>query len=143
MKTLDEVIKAYEVCHASVLSCEGCPYDNGERYRDSDCYIADALHYLMEYRDKHDEMLKMEEALGYCEMADNRPLTWEELRGMEGKPVWVELPHSYRKAWGLNDGMFTDAYGNDCITVKVLHDLWHLQQKQMGETWQAYRKERG
>lgn len=69
----------------------------------------------------------------------NNALTWDELRQMEGKPVWIECS---QKAWGLNDGTFVDAFGDDCITIKVLHDLWHFQKKQIGKTWQAYRKER-
>ena len=132
MKTLDEVIAELE---------------------DEELF-ADALFYLKEYKSDKEELDSTRLAYldiltdyvalknNWAEQQENPPLTWDELKTLVGKPVWVELPHSYRKAWGLNDGMFTDAYGNDCITVKVLHDLWHLQQKQMGEAWQAYRKER-
>jgi len=142
MKALDEVIKAYELS-CGKKDCAQCPYnDECLDHFTCECYerMDDTFHYLkvLQKMQKAQPLEKSEWDELY-----NQPLTWEELRGMEGKPVWVELPHSYRKAWGLNDGMFTDAYGNDCITVKVLHDLWHLQQKQMGEAWQAYRKERG
>jgi len=137
MKTLDEVIKAYEICHASVLSCEGCPYDNGERYRDSDCYIADALHYLKEYREKHDDILRMEEALGYCEIMDNPPLTWDELKSMEGKPVWVE--HIYYKKWLIVKDVYEETIvldGNGFYTQYFSDD------NEKETRWQAYRKER-
>lgn len=70
----------------------------------------------------------------------NPPLTWQELRTMEGKPLWVERKR--KKAWGLIDGMYTDAFYYDFVTIKVLHDLWHLSKVSMGKTWQAYRKER-
>lgn len=148
MKTIDEVIKALEMCTADNCVClSGCPYsefadgDDGCEYHAIPAMQIDALHYLKIFQ-RHEERVRSQLDDLKEEYQPNEPLTWEQLKQMEGKPVWVELPHSYRKAWGLNDGMFTDAYGNDCITVKVLHDLWHLQKKQMGETWQAYRKEK-
>lgn len=181
MKTLDEVIKAYEVCHASILSCEGCPYDNGERYRDSDCYTADALHYLMEYREKAHrldidiayhprsfeqlgvEIARYHEAVRNCEEAENKyrkmedelndirrehieqmknpALTWDELRQMEGKPVWFEgyagnfwciVREMQKNSDGTEDVIFDGPHG----MTGVGHD------DQYGDKWQAYRKER-
>ena len=114
MRTIDEVIAELE--------------DEG--------LFADALHYLREYR-KLDSL----DAIAFPE-DDNPPLSWQELKQLEGKPVWVELPKSSRKAWGLNDGTFLDAFGHEIVTIKVLHDLWHLDKAQMDKTWQAYRKER-
>ena len=49
MKTLDEVIKAYELCLDKYIKCNECPYH--ERGC-PDARKADALHYLKEYR-KH------------------------------------------------------------------------------------------
>ena len=49
MKTLDEVIKAFEWCIRDDLEdCTGCPYDTGEEL---DCHERniDALYYLKEY----------------------------------------------------------------------------------------------
>ena len=140
MKTLDEVIKAYECCQN--VECDECPYKilfNDESHVPCDQFSKDedALHYLKEYRSKHDEMLKMEEALGYCEMADNRPLTWSELKQMEGKPVWVEDSND-RGEWVLLSGT-EDEYlyfvYRDCVEYKIYRD-------EQGKRWQAYRKER-
>ena len=135
MKTLDEVIWAVENCDSAIDDCAHCAYykEDCENLRP---LRADALHYLKEYR-KLDSL----DAVAFPE-DDNPPLTWDELKQMEGKPVWVEWCSVERKAWGLNDGTYVDAFGNDCITIKVLHDLWHFPKKGMGKDWQAFRKER-
>ena len=141
MKTLDEVID----------------YCEGKQTCGEWVGIADALHYLREYRDSKATIADAMErytraALWHMDEAnklaaqsfvleyDNPPLTWDELKAMEGKPVWVE--QRYQKMWGLNDGTYLDAFGDDCITIKVLHDLCHFEKKLIGITWQAYRKER-
>ena len=135
MKTLDEVISTMEYEQV---------YNGGEA-RD---YDADALRYLKKYRAKEKEYEHLKKVcFGFvgekmAEMESNDPLDWETLKQMEGKPVWVELPKSSRRAWGLSDGIFVDAFYHDIVTIKVLHDLWHLDKEQMGKTWQAYRKER-
>ena len=132
MKTLDEVIAELE--------------DEG--------LFADALHYLKELRDMsggtwqevgntsqitcpkcHSEFVILPES--------NNALTWDELRTMKGKPVWVEYGCDFnQKRWVIihsfhNTGSFCymDVSGNYPNT------FW---QKDMGEDefWQAYRKER-
>ena len=46
MKTLDEVIKAWEICHSDIGDCDECPYhDNCERKIDDDLF-----HYLKAYQ---------------------------------------------------------------------------------------------
>lgn len=77
------------------------------------------------------------------EEVKNDPLTWDELKAMEGKPVWMEYGISFnQKRWVVihsfhNTGSFCymDVSGNYPNT------FW---QKDMGEDefWQAYRKER-
>ena len=50
MKSLDDVIKAFEWCLDDTHDeCDGCPYYSG---RDTDCHDrnVDALHYLKEYQ---------------------------------------------------------------------------------------------
>jgi hypothetical protein len=138
MRTLEEVIKAVE----EDLECANESYP--EVFYDYDNH-KDALHYLKEYREtkKHLACLDHHEIRGdNTQVVNNPPLTWDELKTMEGKPVWVELPNSNRTAWGLNDGIYVDSFFHEIITIKVLHDLWHLDKEQMGKTWQAYRKER-
>ena len=133
MKTLDEVIKAYEICHASVLSCEGCPYDNGERWRDSDCYLTDALHYLKHLQEYYEMSREHHEP--------NPPLTWQELQQMEGKHVWVET-----KKFGNHWYLIEEINDNDNIVIFVgkYHERVRFYHDDLVVSWwQAYRKERG
>lgn len=117
--------------------------------------IVDAVFYLREYCEKRDEICEIAKI-----MADswelhkqtmafedrNDPISWDELKQMEGKPVWVELKRKEtevgRNVWGLIDGTYVDAFGYDIVTIKVLHDLWHLSKAQLGVVWKAYWEER-
>lgn len=136
MKTLDEVIKAYEVCHASVLSCEGCPYDNGETWRDDDCYVHDALSYLKEYQTLQYSYIK-----AMADIEDNPPLSWDELKQMEGKPVWIEAESlsvgvsPYWKNWHIIKSFSNDEF-------MYCNDGFEWAKEMQGRLWQAYRKER-
>ena len=126
MKTLNEVISTMEF---------EAQYNNGEQRS----YDADALHYLKEYREKHDEILRMEEALGYCEIMANQPLTWEELKQMFHSPVWIET--TAKKGWNIIVSI-------DSADMQVIHTahrgpkLSGFSKADLGKTWQAYRKER-
>lgn len=144
MKTLDEVI-AY--------------FDNQTQQRhvylteDAEDIYNDALHYLKEYRvvtdscHKHGiasvwgqvlpdpEKTDWDKKLNFDNAYDNEPLTWSELKQMEGKPVWVE--NQFYKRWLIaykvnrediifdGNGFYTQAFSVDYC-----------------KTWQAYRKER-
>lgn len=82
-------------------------------------------------------MEKFEKAMN---TVDNPPLTWDELKAMEGKPVWVEVDGKW---WG-RFWAFVEA-GNDSYInffqkgQDYPEDLW---KRDMGKTWQAYRKEK-
>ena len=131
MKTLDEVI-AY--------------FDNQTQQRhvylteDAEDIYNDALQYLKEFKRISARLEKI--ALGNItetlEKLDNPPLTWEELKTMEGKPVWVED--------GLENGEW---YIIECFTESgrfIAHDRYAddtvFKAIDMGNMWQAYRKER-
>ena len=147
MKTLDEVIMALRCTDPEVdpeTKCNDCPYKESRRndlwYVGPSCLdemFSDALHYLKEYREKHDDILRMEEALGYCEIMANPPLTWDELKSMEGKPVWVE--HIYYKKWLIVKDVYEETIvldGNGFYTQYFSDD------NEKETRWQAYRKER-
>ena len=134
MKTLDEVI---ELCEKA-LWCAYLPQD------DTTTTAGLALHYLKEYREKHDDILRMEEALGYCEISDNPPLTWDELKQMEGKPVWVEVydPIDEKSGWHTAYWTLIEFINGDYICLRDNGGEQQIYQKQ-SKTWQAYRKGRG
>ena len=154
MKTLDEVIKANECCdHGEPDSrCEDCPYNGiGACCAERE---SDALHYLKEYRNKEmfynqsvDHMVQIineheDRVCAYlAEMRKNDPLTWDELRTMEGKPVWFESEYYKTKQWGIitfiNDNdLSAIGYDNRLVTeIRAFKDDNYAP-------WQAYRKER-
>lgn len=154
MKTLDEVIKAMEMCTTCPEDdemCPGCPY--ADKSGNPQCVgqdKEDALHYLKEYKERKEslrywsekaisEQQNLADAYMLYKMEnekDNNSLTWDELKSMEGKPVWVEN-RFYKKwliAYKVNDediifdgnGFYTQAFAID-----------------YDKAWQAYRKERG
>lgn len=141
MKTIDEVIES--ITKQSGLEIRNVRKPDKDRFWvDRETYM-DALHYLREYRDKHDEMLKTEEALGYCEMAENRPLTWDELRTMEEKPVWIEADNGQEqfKHWFIIDEFtYSDIPGLQIMWC--LNNSFRFWEADIGKTWQAYRKEK-
>ena len=122
MKTLDEVIKNLEdgTEHLSVMLISRETW-------------TDALQWLKGYK-AHIELDKLRDK---CE-AENEPLSWDELKQMEGKPVWVES--LLYKQWAVI------AYiGEEYIRFEGAN-LYALECRiYMGEDngWQAYRKERG
>lgn len=106
---------------------------------------ADALHYLREYqryqntpsRNGHMALVDY-----FDESQKNEPLSWDELRTMEGKPVWVEGSHgpalSY-KGWAL---ISFDKQGDDMKCQLYNSAEFWIGEEDYGTDWQAYRKER-
>jgi hypothetical protein len=141
MKTLDEVIDAMERCSKPQFDCTGCPYedDDAETGCHPDDRDADVLHYLKEFKRISARLEKI--ALGNItetlEKLDNPALTWDELRQMEGKPVWMEDLND-KGDWvllsGTEDEYLYFVYRN-CAEYKIYRD-------KQGTVWQAYRKER-
>lgn len=132
MKTLDEVIAELE--------------DEG--------LFADALHYLKVLKDILDPLkvkkITHEITCPQCNSViailfpeSNDPLTWDELKQMEGKPVWVEYGIDFnQKRWVVIHSFHnTKAFCYMNVSGNYPNTFW---QKDMGENefWQAYRKER-
>ena len=126
MPTLDEVIEAIEVCRDSYVS--------GKIIK------SDALHYLKEYQRLQIAFLK-----ALADLEDNPPLDWDELKQMEGKPVWVEADDGKYKGWVIV-GKFYSLLEEEDLDAHV--DLYYFgrsmeySKEMYGYYWQAYRKER-
>ena len=115
--------------------------------------VRDALHYLKEYRSE--KAMWEADRKGYLnwieqykearekhqqaviELKKNPPLTWDELRTMEGKPVWVE--HHLFKGWRLIGWQGNDHMMN---LVGPYSEQLPLFADGCGCDWQVYRKER-
>ena len=149
MKTLNEVIKANECCdHGEPDSrCEDCPY-NGIGACCAEREL-DALHYLKEYQQTikwiEIQAEHMKQTKEFIEKAAaNQPLTWDELKQMEGKPVWVEILSDeidLSSRW-MMVARETKAHS---LPLAYTDDMGHWiygHEDDLGKTWQAYRKER-
>ena len=141
MRTLDEVIKALEICINNQRCIDGCPY-----YK-NDCpqyeMEKDALHYLRIFQ-AHEQRVRDQLDALKDEYRPNDPLTWQELQGMARKPVWIEWKNPRRiPRWWIvdlnekpdpNDGLLgicTSGTRFECLV-----------RREQGIEWNAYRKER-
>ena len=140
MKTLDEVVKAMEYCKNHNW-CDECPY----QYEDI-CYAEDSLHYLKELRHILDNTVwvgSSKEENGYWKLptlpeTGNDPLTWDELKKMEGKPIWLEwLSEDESSTWWV----VGEVRKNDIIIAQYLDEA-ELCKDDLGVIWLAYSKEK-
>lgn len=171
MKTLDEVIKAKELCELNCSDeghCQDCPYAKQDANGDwsffcQDCE-ADALHYLKEYRSEKamweadrkghldwieqykESREKHQQAV--IELKKNPPLDWDELKQMEGKPVWFEVTDpkalpALDSGWGIvGCTSFTTWEGVESFSLVKVGVTYAVPIAQYGRAWNVYRKER-
>ena len=152
LKTLDETIKGIEYClnPADELgNCNGdCPYcpscdPEGKTIK------LDVLHYLKEQQEYihtlekkyHDTVTELNFLKDENWKDANLPLTWEELKQFNGKPVLVEWKDQQK--WVLITDVKADviAYFISFDVAKVPYN-GHLWKVDMGTEWEAYKKER-
>ena len=153
MKTLDEVIAYFN---------NQCQMRHVYLTEDADARFAEALHYLKVFRDAKAtlefEKDNYRKAVDNCEKAElkytkmvldmnrNDPLTWDELKAMGGKPVWVEIigrTIPLDSSWGIaTGGSYHTWQGVESWRLVRPGAEYSLPVAQYGKTWQAYRKER-
>ncbi len=144
MKTLDEVIAELEDegLFPDALQWLKMYRSDMQMYSENQKYWEDELKKkIKDFGDAKERYIKRLKELDIGTL--NEPLSWDELRQMEGKPVWVEYGISFnQKRWVVihsfhNTGSF--CYMN--VSGNYPNTFW---QKDMGEDefWQAYRKER-
>ena len=156
MKTLDEVIDDFEKACDLERRCEGCSGCLGQEYgcpNDGAECVPDALHYLKILKDILDPLkikkITHEITCPQCNSViaillpeSNPPLTWQELKGMEGKPVWVDGSAFAEGFWTIITGF---GKASDTEYVFLLGDQYwkeNMKDADDGVSWQAYRKER-
>lgn len=137
MKTLDEVIDKLEKADLTWSNIK-----NNLNYED----FRDALFYLKEYKTNqedpdgdHQQLEKAQKLL--WEFYQNDPLTWQDLKGMEGKPVWVEWTKTEESYWCFVGEWF------DADEMRIYHigrdDADYIHKTiYTPDIVQAYRKER-
>lgn len=148
MKSLDEVIKALEICTSGKHCQDECPYASEEC--PTYALEKDALYYLKHLQEYYEiasqkSLIALHKMDSVTNIEGNEPLTWEELERMEGKPVWVQwngpgwMRHS---TWVIvisahEKGM---SYCTKEEGAGVGFDGYLLRQP-YGTGWSAYRKE--
>jgi len=103
--------------------------------------LTDALHYLQTYQRIEDEYEELKDWWAE-EHVENVALSWDELKQMEGKPVWVETSDSFnRRRWMFVGEWFDD---DEMRLFDIGNDYPDYVSKNGYEsgTWQAYQKER-
>lgn len=145
MKTLDEVIKAFSEAIKEV-GCGDYQFNDAESddipCEMTDCIFTDVLHYLHEYREHRDQIDALPDYYDlvnfWAESQANLPLTWDELKTLQGKPVWVEMHRPGYRPWSG-----WEVIDHDGVGEKWMHTYRDdYAREQQGKTWQAYRKER-
>ena len=141
MRSLDEVIEGYERCHGAYGTDESCEYCPLFDICEHDPQMAspwddDMYHYLKEFQglskmwnDKLDKEQK------------NDLLTWDELKQMELKPVWVEWTKTEESYWCFVGEWFDD---DEMRIYHIGRDYADYIHKTVytPDIVQAYRKER-
>lgn len=140
MEPLEKVVKALEICGKADPSL--CPYFDTKHWGCCTGHIQgyspvkdDAYSYLREYLNyqKSQKMVNKTDSLSDTE---NKPLDWEELKEMIGKPVWIEYfrrDSCFDAEWiilkDINDNCLSDT---ERFVYKAVD---------YGNTWKAYRQE--
>lgn len=137
MKSLNTVIEVLEACQNDAIECFECPMRH-----ETECEVKSvALAYLKEYQKIEDEYEELKDWWAE-EHAENEPLSWDELKQMEGKPVWIDGSVCSSGFWAIVDG-FGESGGADYVFL-CGNQFWKEDMKDDddGLSWRAYRKER-
>lgn len=142
MKMLEKVVKALEICGKADPSM--CPYFDTKHWVCCTGHIQgyspvkdDAYSYLREFLNyqKSQKMVNKTDSLSDTE---NKPLDWNELKSMVGKPVWVE--HNLFKGWRL---VGWQANEHLMVLVGPYSEQLPLFVDGCCTDWKAYKKELG
>lgn len=133
----EKILESLKICSEVGTSCEGCS-GRGERHcianltKAAAIAIETLLHALDMAKRERDVVTKRMIELEKETVANrNEPLTLDELRRMDGEPVWVQSPGvpEYGR-WAIVEGV-----GENCLFLRddfTCHDY--------GKTWLAYRQ---
>ncbi len=72
---------------------------------------------------------------------NNVALAWDELKGMEGRPVWIEY-NIKRKDRTLLAWCLVLIVLDEYMSVQTNAVAFRVNKSEIGTKWQAYRKER-
>lgn len=100
---------------------------------ETDHYALSKVRWAEEYKNIKDDYEALQDF--WAESQANPPLTWDELKGMEGKPVWVESVCTEKKhaGWVVVKRILAGA---------ILTEPRLFYSEVYGKQWIAYRHER-
>ena len=132
MNIIDNLVEIIDKCVA--VGCHsGCPFEQRCLRDNKQFLLSEALHYLKEYQKIEDEYEELKDWWAE-EHAENVPLSWDELKQMEGKPVWYE--HEFWKGWIILGKV---EQGVNCEMIPDREERWYIVKDGSAK---AYRKER-
>ena len=139
MKKLDELINCIEF-YKNIFDKNGC-FDCHYHKEDciGNCFLENVLYYLKEHQKILPEYLQM-----LIENVYNEPLSWDELKNMVGKPVWIEEKSSFLNEWLEQWEVIRSVWDDECdedAYIVMTDDEFRYKDK-YGKKWRAYRKER-
>ena len=151
MKTIDEVIKTLELCINDDNPCSKCPYTEYDMNGEWSCSMCgnfgeDALHYLKEYRNNYNNIININKDYFYLkkEMEEwynkvFKPLSWDELKNLIGKPVWIEKNST--GAWYVIQHFVF----NEAVEYMLTWPFYQWTKDEINNSWKAYidEKKRG
>ena len=119
-----------------------CTHKCSHCSRQLDIYYCESRLYLV--RCKHCRIVSLVEArnpneaaekVSHCAAPENKPLTLEQLRQMDGEPVWVkEIDGTGCVEWTIID------IGAQTEMLKALSPDTGYKEYNYGKTWLAYRR---
>lgn len=155
MKTLDEVIAELEdeglfadaLHYLKEYKAHQADWNyalaNSEQFAEARDKHIEALKELKQKKKEYDDILTDYVALKTCwvEQQANLPMTWDELKQMKGKPVWVEWTKTEESYWCFVGEWFDD---DEMRIYHIGRDYADYIHKTVytPDIVQAYRKER-
>ena len=166
MRTLEEIIKELETVGKKKVIQRN---DLDDQIVINMPLLITTLDYLKEYRaekgslakeayEKHtrwienckkayDKYKSLELGLihAHADLLDNPPLSWDDLRKMEGKPVWIWISPRVKNTPGSGHWAivyrFNPIGGNKNLFEMQMENGSRYKRKYQGDLWQAYRRE--
>lgn len=131
MKT-EELVAALRKCGSVGAGCDGCPFENSGAIDEDwcgDALVRAAADRLEEYVDRCARF--SEEIMVLQEKQRNDPLTLDELKKMDGEPVWVVwLDGRLRSRWHIV---------GSSLWIEMFIEWDGAFSPDYGKTWLAYR----
>ena len=142
----EKILESLKICSEVGTSCEGCS-GRGERHcianltKAAAIAIETLLHALDMAKRERDvvtkRMIELEQETVTNRNGLNQPLTLDELREMDGEPVWIKLFDTDEAFWVLRNEWVDTRNPEPMI---LFHMRWYSH-VDYGKTWLAYRQQ--